>query len=174
MKWIISAMSDKLSLMYSSAKDKMVKVKVIDKEIDLYYGVFKYQGVLPSKQTDMAAGFDLCYAGVNTVLQPGEIKILGCGIALELPEDICALVLSRSGLATKGIFVVNAPGLIDPDYRGEIKVILGNISQEPFQINTGDRIAQLLFVKTANVELVQTQELSQTKRGEKGLGSTGV
>lgn len=121
------------------------------------------------------AGFDLRSA-VSLELLPGKRACIPCGIALGLPSGFAALVLPRSGLAADhGITVVNAPGLIDAGYRGEVKVILLNTDdQEPFSIEKGDRIAQLLIIPVPEIELTVTPELDDTLRGDAGFGSSGV
>lgn len=121
------------------------------------------------------AGFDLRSA-VSLELLPGKRACIPCGIALGLPLGFAALVLPRSGLAADhGITVVNAPGLIDAGYRGEVKVILLNTDdQESFSIEKGDRIAQLLIIPIPEIELTVTSELDDTLRGDAGFGSSGV
>lgn len=130
---------------------------------------------LPQYMTEGSAGMDLA-ANVteNTYLEPGEFKVIPCGIRLELPMGFEAQVRPRSGLAAKnGITVLNSPGTIDSDYRGEIKVILINHGKNKFEIKRGDRIAQLVISKVEKVEIVQNH-LHETGRGESGFGHTGV
>ncbi len=120
------------------------------------------------------AGLDICSAEEVT-LQPGERKLVSTGFAMALPEGYAAFVQPRSGLAVRsGISIVNTPGLIDCHYRGEVKVILVNLGEEPFQVKRGDRIAQMVVqrVDTARIEVVE--ELDETARGEGGFGSTGL
>ena len=121
------------------------------------------------------AGFDL-RATHSCVLKPFERKAISCGIALEIPEGYAGFVLPRSGLAMKhGISIVNAPGLIDSGYRGEIKVILINLDEhEAFSISKGDRIAQLVILQTPRVVLCRAESLSETSRGVGGFGSSGI
>ena len=121
------------------------------------------------------AGFDLRSA-VSLELLPGKRACIPCGIALGLPPGFAGLVLPRSGLAADhGITVVNAPGIIDAGYRGEVKVILLNTDdQEPFSIAKGDRIAQLLIIPVPEIDLTVTPELDDTLRGDAGFGSSGV
>ena len=121
------------------------------------------------------AGLDL-RAAEQVVLSPFERKAISCGIALSIPEGYAGFVLPRSGLAVKhGISIVNAPGLIDSNYRGEIKAILINMDpNEPFSIERGDRIAQLVIMATPPVVLDEAEELSETVRGSGGFGSSGV
>ena len=121
------------------------------------------------------AGLDL-RAAEDAVLQPFERKLVSCGIAMAIPQGYAGFVLPRSGLAAKhGISIVNAPGLIDSNYRGEIKAILVNLDpNEPFEIKHGDRIAQLVIMETPAVTLSAVSELSETDRGAGGFGSSGV
>jgi dUTP pyrophosphatase len=128
---------------------------------------------LPTKATTGSAGFDL-YADVQTSLEPGEWGVIATGVAVSLPQDMEVQVRSRSGLAAKfGVIVLNAPGTIDSDYTGEIKVILMNHGNERFFINRGDRIAQLVFSKVYPIELAEIGVLPETERGNGGFGSTG-
>jgi dUTP pyrophosphatase len=129
--------------------------------------------LLPCRHTEGSAGFDLCAAEDATIAAHGFGSV-GTGLALELPERTEAQVRPRSGLAAKhGIGVLNSPGTIDSDYRGEIRVILFNASDRNHKIQRGDRIAQLVFSALADVELVETDSLSQTGRGPGGFGHTG-
>jgi dUTP pyrophosphatase len=127
---------------------------------------------LPKRATDGAAGFDLHYDGDSLELYPGERQILATGIAVEFAYGIAGIIKPRSGLAAKyGIDVL--AGVIDTDYRGEVKVILINHGDRPVQIRTDDRIAQLVVISyAANSE--ETAELDDTNRGTSGFGSTGV
>jgi len=131
---------------------------------------------LPQYETQASAGVDLrAYVPNPIVLKPMERALIPTGLYLELPIGVEAQVRSRSGLALKkGISVLNAPGTVDADYRGEVGVILINLSQEDFTINDGDRIAQLVLARheRATFELVET--LSETQRGAGGFGSTGI
>ena len=129
----------------------------------------------PAYQTSMAAAVDL-HAAVDgeVVLKPGERSAVPTGIALALPEGYEAQVRPRSGLARKhGISMVNTPGTVDADYRGEITVLLINHGQEPFIIKRGDRIAQLVVHKVPRIEFKEIDELPPTVRGAGGFGSTG-
>ena len=121
------------------------------------------------------AGLDL-RAAEDAVLKPFERKLVSCGIAVAIPQGYAGFVLPRSGLAAKhGISIVNAPGLIDSNYRGEIKAILVNLDPEnAFEISRGDRIAQLVIMAVPPVVLEEVDELSETVRGEGGFGSSGV
>ena len=131
---------------------------------------------LPNYETIASAGMDLrAYLSEARILKPLERTIVGTGLFIELPIGTEAQVRPRSGLAAKkGVTVLNAPGTIDADYRGEIGVILINLSNEDFIINNGERIAQLVIAKHERVEWQETIELSETSRGEGGFGSTGV
>lgn len=131
---------------------------------------------LPSFKTDGAAGMDLtANLSESVTLGPLERKLIPTGIHLELPIGYEAQVRPRSGLALKkGISVLNAPGTIDADYRGDIGVILVNLSNDVFTVNNGDRIAQLVVAKYERVELIEVQTLTDSIRGEGGFGSTGV
>ena len=131
---------------------------------------------VPHYETMASAGMDLRASITESrILKPLERTIVGTGLFIELPVGIEAQVRPRSGLAAKkGITVLNAPGTIDADYRGEIGVILVNLSNEEFTINNGERIAQLVIAKHERAEWVQVDELSATDRGEGGFGSTGV
>ena len=136
----------------------------------------KSQHELPNYETLASAGMDL-RANISEaiVLQPLERAILKTGLFLELPIGFEAQVRPRSGLAAKnGVTVLNAPGTIDADYRGEIGVILVNLSNVPFTIENGERIAQLIIAKHERAEWELVTELSETVRGEGGFGSTGV
>jgi len=131
---------------------------------------------LPHYETIASAGMDLrANLSESRTLKPLERSIVGTGLFIELPIGIEAQVRPRSGLAAKkGITVLNAPGTIDADYRGEIGVILVNLSNEDFIIQNGERIAQLVIAKHERAEWQEVQELSTTERGEGGFGSTGT
>jgi dUTP diphosphatase len=129
---------------------------------------------LPSRQSAHAAGFDVSSAEPDLVLNPGERRAVGTGLAFELPEGYEMQVRPRSGLALKfGITLPNAPGTIDADYRGELKVILQNGGAEAFHIRRGERIAQLVFARHETPELLESEAVSDTARGAGGFGSTG-
>jgi len=135
----------------------------------------KSKNSLPAYETAHAAGMDL-RADVETtvVLKPMERKLIPTGLYIELPEGFEAQIRPRSGLAFKhGIGIVNSPGTIDADYRGEIKVLLINFSPDDFEINTGDRIAQMVVAKHERVDWEQVEVLNETQRGEGGYGHTG-
>lgn len=131
---------------------------------------------LPHYETNASAGMDLrANISESVTLQPLDRVIIKTGLFIELPVGFEAQVRPRSGLAAKkGITVLNAPGTIDADYRGEIGVILVNLSNEPFTIENGERIAQLVVAKHERAEWVEVEGLSETSRGEGGFGSTGV
>jgi dUTP pyrophosphatase len=125
--------------------------------------------------TAHSAGMDL-YAELaeDLVLSPGERTLVPTGIALEIPEGYEAQIRPRSGLALRhGITLVNSPGTIDPDYRGEIALIVINHGTEPFRIKSGDRIAQMVFSRFVRAEFTEVSELGKTVRGEGGFGHTG-
>jgi dUTP pyrophosphatase len=131
---------------------------------------------LPAYETLHAAGMDL-RADLETpvTLQPMERKLVPTGLYMELPEGYEAQIRPRSGLAFKhGIGIVNSPGTIDADYRGEIKVLLINFSDQPFEINTGDRVAQMIVSKHERVNWLPVEEITETTRGAGGYGHTGV
>ena len=128
------------------------------------------------KATKGSAGFDLL-ASINNPLEieAGKSLLVPCGFSLQMPNHFEAQVRPRSGLALKNsVTVLNTPGTIDSDYRGEICVILINHAQESFKINRGMRIAQIIFKENPEVNLVEVDELNDTKRGSGGFGSTGV
>jgi len=131
---------------------------------------------LPHYETMASAGMDLrANISESIILKPLGRSIVSTGLFIELPVGIEAQVRPRSGLAAKkGITVLNAPGTIDADYRGEIGVILVNLSNEAFTINNGERIAQLVIAKHERAEWEAVKVLSETDRGEGGFGSTGV
>lgn len=129
---------------------------------------------LPSRATPGSSGFDL-HATEETTIKARSFGSVRTGIAIELPPGTEGQIRARSGLALcYGIGVLNSPGTIDSDYRGEIKVVLFNISDVDFTVKPGDRIAQLIFTKTVNVELEECTSLTPTKRGQQGFGHTGV
>ena len=131
------------------------------------------KAIIPAYQTKGAAGFDL-HSIEDVILKPGERKLIGTGLAFEIEYGYEVQIRPRSGLAFKhGITVLNSPGTIDSDYRGEIKVLLINHSNEEFEIKKGDRIAQAIVAPVIQAEIIEVEELSETKRGEGGFGSTG-
>ena len=138
--------------------------------------VRKTQHALPEYETSQSAGMDLRADLEETVvLDPGGRTLIPTGLYMEIPAGYEAQVRPRSGLALKrGLTVLNAPGTIDADYRGEVGVILVNLSQEVQSVEPGERIAQLLFAPVTRCQLVEVDVLSETERGRGGFGSTGV
>lgn len=132
--------------------------------------------VLPAYQTEGAAGMDVSACIEEDVtLNPMERKLISTGFAIAVPDGYAAYLYARSGLASKkGITLPNCVGVIDSDYRGEVKVALVNLSDEPFVIKNGDRIAQMVISPVIQVILEEKDELSETKRAGGGFGSTGV
>jgi len=130
---------------------------------------------LPTRMTEHAAGFDLAAAVLEkTTLQPGEIRLIPCGFSMALPPGYEAQVRPRSGLASRhGITMINAPGTIDADYRGEVQVPLINLGKAAFVVERGMRIAQMVIVPVPRVEMIEVDELDSTARGEGGFGHTG-
>ncbi len=129
---------------------------------------------LPQYKSDGAAGLDLP-AAEDGVIGAGERRLVPTGISMEIPDGYEGQVRPRSGLALKhGIGMLNAPGTIDSDYRGEVGVILYNSSSEPFHYKKGDRIAQIVFAEVTRAKPRQVTELTATERGEGGFGSTGT
>jgi len=143
-----------------------MKVRIINKS----------QHPLPSYQTESSAGMDLrAQLDAPIRLNPLERAVVGTGIYLELPRGYEAQIRPRSGMAAKqGITVLNSPGTIDADYRGEIGVILVNLSNEPVTVNHGERIAQMVISKHEQAVWVEVDQLDETTRGSGGFGSTGV
>ncbi len=128
---------------------------------------------LPSYQTADSAGLDL-RADEGCTLAPGERRLVPTGLALEVPPGHEGQVRPRSGLALRhGIAMVNAPGTVDADYRGEVGVILVNLGQEPFEVKRGDRIAQLVVAPVVRVRVEEAEDLAGSDRGVGGFGSTG-
>lgn len=132
---------------------------------------------LPRQQTAGAAGLDLCAAikaGESLVIAPGDYAMVPTGLSIALPEGYEAQIRPRSGLAAKhGITVLNSPGTVDADYRGEVKILLINHGKEPFELRRGERVAQMVVAQFSAVELVEVDELDATERGMGGHGSTG-
>jgi dUTP pyrophosphatase len=130
---------------------------------------------LPSPASPGSAGFDLRAAiAEEVILRPSERRLVPTGVVLEIPAGWEGQVRPRSGLALRhGIGIVNAPGTIDSDYRGEVAVILVNLGEAPFSVKRGDRIAQLVISRVESVEWEEADELAESGRGEGGFGSTG-
>ena len=129
---------------------------------------------LPARATPHAAGYDVRSAAAVD-LAPGQLALVPTGLVMELPEGIECQVRPRSGLALKhGITLTNSPGTIDPDYRGELGIILQNLGAAPVRLERGERIAQLVFARFEAPRVVEAADLAGTRRGEGGFGSTGV
>jgi dUTP pyrophosphatase len=129
---------------------------------------------MPAYATSGAAGMDVC-AAESLTLRPGKRHAVATGFAFAIPDGYEVQVRPRSGLALKhGITCLNTPGTIDSDYRGEVKVILANLGDEDFVINTGDRIAQIVVAPVTQGVMVEVEALDDTERGTGGFGSTGV
>lgn len=131
---------------------------------------------VPKKMSEWAAGFDLQAAvGEAVILQPGERQLIPTGFAMAMPGELEAQIRPRSGLAYKhGITCLNSPGTIDADYRGEVKVLLINLGQQPFTITRGERIAQMVFQLVPAVIITEAEDLPETVRGAGGFGHTGL
>lgn len=142
-----------------------MRVKIINKS----------NNQLPAYETASSAGMDLrAFIDADIVLKPFERKLIPTGLYIELPDGYEAQIRPRSGLAIKsGITVLNSPGTIDADYRGEIKVILINLSDTDFTIKSGDRICQMVIAKHEKAEFIEVEEISETERGAGGFGHTG-
>lgn len=142
-----------------------MRVKIINKS----------NNALPAYETASSAGMDLrAFIDADIVLKPFERKLIPTGLYIELPDGYEAQIRPRSGLAIKsGITVLNSPGTIDADYRGEIKVILINLSDTDFTIKSGERICQMVIAKHEKAEFIEVEEISETERGAGGFGHTG-
>jgi dUTP pyrophosphatase len=147
---------------------------MITDALDVILKPLREDAIVPKKAEPDAIGYDI-YSNEQRVVPENSVRAIKTGIAIELPKGVAALVLPRSGLAKeRGITVLNTPGLIDWGFRGEIEVILYNVSSIRFYIEKAHRIAQLIFVPIAGVNIEITNgELSKTERGVKGFGSTG-
>jgi dUTP pyrophosphatase len=131
------------------------------------------EAIIPKYQSDEAAGFDL-HSVEDMILKKGERAAVKTGLAMQIDKGYELQVRARSGLALKkGIALVNAPGTVDSDYRGEIMVILINLGEEDFHIKVGDRIAQAVLKEVVQAQILEVDELDTTSRGEGGFGSTG-
>lgn len=148
--------------------DSKVKIKILrEEDSDI---------PIPKYMSDGASGMDI-HACIPSpiIIEPFERKIIPSGFAIEIPRGYEAQIRPRSGLAIeKGISVLNSPGTIDSDYRGEVCVILINLGKKPFTIHRGDRIAQLVFSPVEKVQLIPVEKLGETKRAEGGFGNTGI
>lgn len=131
---------------------------------------------MPLYQSAGAAGADLCAClEEEMVIDPGKVALVPTGISIEIPVGYEAQIRPRSGLALKhGITLLNTPGTVDSDYRGEVKIIMANFGSAPFRITHGMRIAQMIFAKVYKGEFTVVEELSDTRRGEGGFGHTGT
>jgi dUTP pyrophosphatase len=136
----------------------------------------KSNNPLPKYQTKKSSGVDLCaFLLSDLVLKPNDRRLIGTGLHIALPDGYEAQIRPRSGLAYKhGITIINSPGTIDADYRGEIKIALINHSNEDFVIKNGDRIAQMVISKYEQISFSLTESLDETERGEGGYGHTGI
>lgn len=144
----------------------MLKIKIINKS----------KNPFPKYQTEGSSGLDI-HANVESpiIMKKNDIVLIPTGLYIEIPEGYEAQIRSRSSLALKhGIFCLNSPATIDSDYRGEIKIILASLTDIPFTINFGDRIAQMVFSKIEKIVFEETSELSSSYRGEGGFGSTNI
>ncbi|MGB9600915.1 MAG: dUTP diphosphatase [Myxococcota bacterium] len=148
----------------------MIQIK-IKKILSPEYGEPKF----PEYITNGSAGMDIYAVNLKPIIiEPLMTVAIPTGISIELPDGYEAQIRPRSGLALKyGITLLNSPGTIDPDYRGEIKIILSNISRQPFTVNYMDRIAQMVISRFERIEWIEVEELSETLRGDGGFGHTG-
>jgi dUTP pyrophosphatase len=154
------------------AKEKEISINITRVAKKNITNIPKYQTV-GSSGMDLSASSDIPDKGM--IIKPGCREIIPTGITIELPDNLEAQIRPRSGIAYKyGITVLNSPGTIDSDYRGEIKVILINHGQKNFLILPGDRVAQMVFSKVERIKLIDKKELSITARDNKGFGSTGI
>ncbi len=130
---------------------------------------------LPSRQTEHAAGLDLRAAVAEPIeIKPMQTLLIPCGFAMEIPAGYEVQVRARSGLSTRhGLTLINGTGTIDADYRGEVSVPLINLGSKPYIITRGERVAQMIVHKLPDIEVIETDELSDTERGQAGFGSTG-
>lgn len=129
---------------------------------------------LPERATPHAAGYDVRSAEAEVVLAPGEIRLVSTGLVMQLPEGVECQVRPRSGLALKhGVTLPNSPGTIDPDYRGELRIIMQNLGSEPVTLARGERIAQLVFARFEAPVVEEVGDVAPTARGDGGFGSTG-
>jgi dUTP pyrophosphatase len=157
-----------MTLPGASALDK-VKIKV--KRMSVFNDI-----ALPEYESEGSSGMDLrALVDDEIILEPGEIRLISTGLAISVPCGYEAQIRPRSGLALKhGIGMVNSPGTIDSDYRGEIGIIVINWGKEPFVVKRGDRIAQMVISKVYKAEMVDVEDLDLTQRGEGGFGHSGL
>jgi len=141
---------------------------------DVKFIILHENAKLPQYQSNGSSGLDLCTVE-NVTIWPGTRKLVSCGLAMELPSNLEGQIRPRSGLAFKhGITVLNTPGTIDSDYRGELKVLLHNAGEQEMTFQPGDRIAQLVIMPIVKINPMLSEDLSETVRGAGGFGSTGV
>jgi dUTP pyrophosphatase len=152
-------------------KERSQKVRILVRRLESHRDM-----ALPCYETDGSSGMDLRAAvSDKVILEPGQIKLVPTGLTVSIPQGYEAQIRPRSGLALKhGVGMVNAPGTIDSDYRGEIGLVMINWGAEPFIIKRGDRIGQMVIAKVCKAELVEVDDLEGTKRGEGGFGHSGV
>ena len=145
----------------------VIKIKRLESSIDL---------PLPDYETEGSSGMDIRASVREPVLmKPGEIKLIPTGISVSIPPGYEGQIRPRSGLALKhGIGLINSPGTIDSDYRGEIAIIMINWGEKSFTIRRGDRIAQMIIIKVQRADLVEVDDLDSTKRGDGGFGHSGI
>lgn len=144
----------------------------IEVRIEILDGIMP--GTIPKYATSGSSGLDL-RANANATIARGRWALIPCGFRIQIPDGYEGQIRPRSGLAWKfGLTILNTPGTIDSDYRGEVKVIMMNLSQEDFEINRLDRIAQLVICPVIKATLIVVDDLDETERGSGGLGSTGV
>lgn len=135
---------------------------------------------LPKYQTEGSAGLDLqawipeLNGQTKLTLQPGEVQLIPTGFAVQIPKGYYGAIVSRSGMSLKGIVVHNSFGVVDSDFRSEVKIIIKNTSSSPYVISRGDRIAQMLILPVAQANLVESDSLDKTARGDGGFGSSGM
>lgn len=135
---------------------------------------------LPKYQTEGSAGLDLqawipeLNGQTKLTLQPGEVQLIPTGFAVQIPKGYYGAIVSRSGMSLKGIVVHNSFGVVDSDFRSEVKIIIKNTSSSPYVISRGDRIAQMLILPVAHATLVESDSLDETARGANGFGSSGL
>lgn len=161
---------------FNGGKVKSGKKKLYLRSMATFKIINKSNNPLPAYESALAAGMDLrAYLDAPITLQPMERRLIPTGLFIELPAGYEAQVRPRSGMALKrGLTLVNTPGTVDADYRGEIGLPVINLSKEPQTIESGDRIAQMVIAKFERIEWVQSEELGATARGEGGFGSSGV
>ena len=146
----------------------------MEKSIKIKIKLLNENAKIPVRASEHASGFDI-FSAQKTILKAKSFQLISTGFAIEMPQSMEAQIRPRSGLAIKhGITILNSPGTIDADYRGEIKVILINHSDTDFKIEIGTRIAQIVFSKIVETEFEQVENLNESIRGENGFGSTGL